>query len=49
MRLRGCFTAIVTLFTAAGTVDEAALAAHANWMVEKGVAGLSPAARRASP
>ena len=40
MRLRGCFTAIVTPFTAAGTVDEAALAAHANWMVEEGVAGI---------
>ena len=39
MELSGCFTAITTPFTADG-LDEAAMAAHAEWMVNCGVAGI---------
>lgn len=39
MELRGCYTAITTPFNASG-IDEAAMAAHASWMVDHGVAGL---------
>jgi 4-hydroxy-tetrahydrodipicolinate synthase len=39
---RGVFPALTTPFDAAGSVDLAALHAHARWMVESGVAGLVP-------
>jgi 4-hydroxy-tetrahydrodipicolinate synthase len=40
--LRGAFTALVTPFTAAGDVDEAAFRALAEWQVLAGVDGLVP-------
>lgn len=40
--LRGCFTALVTPFTAAGAVDEAALRRLVAWQLESGIHGLVP-------
>ena len=40
MRLQGAFVAITTPFRAAGSLDEPALAAHARWLVERGVDGI---------
>ncbi len=40
--LRGAFTALVTPFTAAGEVDEAAFRALAEWQVLAGIDGLVP-------
>ena len=40
--LRGCGTAIVTPFTDAGRIDEAALAALVEWQVEEGIDFLVP-------
>ena len=40
--LRGAFTALVTPFTAAGDVDEAAFRALAEWQVLAGIDGLVP-------
>ena len=42
-RFRGCFVATLTPFNPAGEVDEAVAAAHVNWLIERGVAGLCPA------
>ncbi len=39
MELSGCFSAITTPFTETG-IDEAAMAAHASWMVDCGVTGI---------
>jgi 4-hydroxy-tetrahydrodipicolinate synthase len=40
--LTGCFTALVTPFTADGAVDEAALRALVAWQIAEGVHGLVP-------
>lgn len=40
MHLRGCLTAVVTPFREDGSVDEHALAHHAEWMVDQGVSGV---------
>ncbi len=42
LSLRGCGTAIVTPFTVAGEVDEAALGRHVAWQLERGVDFLVP-------
>jgi 4-hydroxy-tetrahydrodipicolinate synthase len=39
MQLRGLFVAIVTPFRDGG-LDEAALAAHASWLVDEGASGI---------
>jgi 4-hydroxy-tetrahydrodipicolinate synthase len=39
MTIQGCLTAITTPFTENG-IDETALAAHATWMVDRGVSGI---------
>ena len=41
-RLRGCGTALVTPFTAAGAVDEGALRALVDWQLSEGVHFLAP-------
>lgn len=41
-RLSGCWTALVTPFTAAGAVDEKALRALVDWQITEGVHGLVP-------
>lgn len=40
---RGCYVATLTPYDAAGNVDAGAARAHAAWLVERGIAGLSPA------
>jgi 4-hydroxy-tetrahydrodipicolinate synthase len=42
VRLSGCWTALVTPFTAAGTVDESALRALVDWQIAMGIHGLVP-------
>jgi 4-hydroxy-tetrahydrodipicolinate synthase len=37
MKTTGCGTAIVTPFTADGTIDERALRALVNWQIESGI------------
>lgn len=39
MRIEGCLSAIPTQFNDAG-IDEQALAAHANWMIDRGCSGI---------
>jgi dihydrodipicolinate synthase/N-acetylneuraminate lyase len=39
----GCFVATLTPFDSAGRLDTGVARAHAQWLVENGVAGLSPA------
>lgn len=41
-RLSGCWTALVTPFTADGSVDEAALRKFVEWQITEGVHGLVP-------
>ncbi len=41
-RLAGCWTALVTPFTATGAVDEAALRALVDWQIASGIHGLVP-------
>ncbi len=41
-RLSGCWTALVTPFTAEGAVDEAALRALVDWQIAEGIHGLVP-------
>jgi 4-hydroxy-tetrahydrodipicolinate synthase len=41
-RLNGCWTALVTPFTAVGTVDEPALRALVDWQIAEGIHGLVP-------
>src|SRR5256885_9305186 len=41
-RLRGCWTALVTPFTASGAVDENALRALVEWQITEGIHGLVP-------
>ena len=40
MKFEGCFVAIVTPFSADGSVDFDALQSHASWMVDEGVSGV---------
>ena len=41
-KLHGCATALVTPFTAAGDIDEAALRAFVEWQLSEGIHGLVP-------
>lgn len=41
-RLSGCWTALITPFTASGDVDERALRALVDWQIDEGIHGLVP-------
>ena len=42
MLLRGCYVAIVTPFSDTGSINEAALRSHIDFLISKGVAGIVP-------